>query len=129
MVNVTVKIIYGGYVADLTLEQIEETLAVLQEEGVKNIDTAQLYGNSEELLGQVNAASRFIVDTKHVGGFQPGESTKEKVIARGEQSLKNLKTDSVCQYQLYKNSFTNPFHRSTSSISTRLTVKSPLKTP
>lgn len=58
-------------------------------------DTAQMYGDSEKLLGQVHAASRFIIDTKHVGGGIPGESSKDKVIARAKQSLEDLQTDAV----------------------------------
>lgn len=95
MANIPVKVVFGGYVADCSLKQIEEYLAVLEEAGVKNIDTAQMYGDSEKLLGQVHAASRFIIDTKHVGGGIPGESSKDKVITRAKQSLEDLQTDAV----------------------------------
>lgn len=78
-----------------TLAEVEEVLQVLKQEGIATIDTAQIYGSSEQLLGQANAAAHFVVDTKHCGGFAPGNSTKEKVIAGAEESLKKLQTDKV----------------------------------
>ena len=42
-------------------------LDALEAGGCKIIDTAQLYGGSEEVLGQVDAPKRFIIDTKHAG--------------------------------------------------------------
>lgn len=95
MVNQHIKIIFGGLVPGRPVDEVNQFLSKLQEHGVKNIDTAQLYGNSEELLGQAGAPSRFIVDTKHIGGFEGGQSTKDQVIARAEKSLENLKTDNV----------------------------------
>lgn len=75
-------------------------LQVLKQQGITAIDTAQIYGSSEELLGQTKAAARFVVDTKHCGGFAPGNSTKEKVVAGAEESLKKLQTDKVRQMAL-----------------------------
>ena len=83
------------------LPKLEEFLSVLEKGGVKDIDTAQLYWDSEKLLGDVNAASRFSIDTKHIGGSKPGESTKEKVIARGEKSLADLQTKPVSPVPIY----------------------------
>ena len=100
MVNTDLKIVFGGAGFNnlskySTPEKVEEMLKLLETEGVKAVDTAQVYGNSEELLGETDAASRFIIDTKYPGGLVPGESTKEIVIAAAEESLKKLKTDCV----------------------------------
>ena len=102
MADKQVKVVYGGALlgnasSDFsTPEQVEEVLRVLEENGVKDIDTAQIYGGSEELLGKTGAASRFIVDTKHAGGFVPGTSSKEGLIERANESLRKLNTNSVC---------------------------------
>ena len=103
MVNTNLKIVFGGagfnnFSRFSTPEKVEEVLKVLETESVQVIDTAQAYGTSEELLGQTNAASRFIVDTKYPGGLVPGKSTEEIVIAAGEESLKKLKTDCVSRH-------------------------------
>lgn len=103
MPNTDIKIVYGGgtFSADTnfcTLESVKEVLKVLEENGVKNIDTAQSYPNSEELLGRADAASRFLIDTKDIGALAGGTASKQDVIARGEASLKKLHTDKVCCY-------------------------------
>jgi aryl-alcohol dehydrogenase-like predicted oxidoreductase len=103
MANTNLKIVFGGAVFNnfsgfSTPEKVEEVLKALETEGINVIDTARAYGTSEELLGHTNAASRFTVDTKYPGGLVPGESTKEIVIAAGEESLKKLKTDCVSRH-------------------------------
>lgn len=94
------KIVFGGAVFGFggefsQQETAEEGLKVLEEEGVKVIDTAQAYGTSEEMLGQIGAASRFTIDTKYPGGLIPNDGTAETVVAGGKESLKKLKADSV----------------------------------
>ncbi|KAJ5091010.1 hypothetical protein N7532_009694 [Penicillium argentinense] len=84
-----------------TAIEVEEVLQALKQECITTIDTAQIYGSSEELLGQTNAAACFVIDTKHCGGFAPGNSTKEKVIAGAEKSLKKLQTAKVNIFYLH----------------------------
>jgi aflatoxin B1 aldehyde reductase len=84
---------YGGFFSKQ--DNAAEALKVLQEEGVKTIDTAQSYGTSEETLGRIDAASRFIIDTKYPGGLVPNDGTAETVITGGKESLRKLKTESV----------------------------------
>ncbi|EAU29576.1 conserved hypothetical protein [Aspergillus terreus NIH2624] len=84
-----------------TAAEVEEMLQVLQQQGITTIDTAQIYGSSEELLGLTHAAARFVIDTKHCGGFAPGNSTKEKVIAGAEESLRKLQMDKVNVFYLH----------------------------
>ncbi|GIK00815.1 hypothetical protein Aspvir_004844 [Aspergillus viridinutans] len=99
------QIIFGGGLfgspAWSTPEKVEEFLQVLERNNVKAIDTAQIYGTSEELLGQTNAAKRFVIDTKVAGGFVPGTSTKDQVIKVGNESLQKLGTDSVNVYYIH----------------------------
>lgn len=104
MANNGVKIVCGLNVLlsdSTTIEQTREWLDVLEKEGIDTIDTAQVYGPSERLLGEAGASSRFIIDTKHCGGAIPGQSTMERVIARGLESIENLKTDSVRWHQVF----------------------------
>ncbi|PGH21420.1 hypothetical protein AJ80_03211 [Polytolypa hystricis UAMH7299] len=101
MVNNGVKIVFGG--ASLTsssasfgtVEKVKEVLDILKQGGVKAIDTAQTYGDSEEMLGEAKAASRFDIDTKDPGGFSGDSATAQKVVERGNESFTKLKADSV----------------------------------
>ena len=72
-------------------DAVKEVMKVLKENGCENIDTAALYGKSEELLGQAHAGENFIIDTKTKGGFGgKGYATKEKVIEEANNSRKML---------------------------------------
>jgi aflatoxin B1 aldehyde reductase len=95
------KLIFGGAAISTGLsfstpEQATQLLDLLEQEGIQQIDTAQLYGNSEEFLGSLKAGDRFIIDTKHVGGWVEGSSSREEVVKRGEESLKKLGVEKVC---------------------------------
>ncbi|OAP64030.1 hypothetical protein AYL99_00002 [Fonsecaea erecta] len=72
------------------VEDVEELLSILQMEGIEQIDTAQLYSTSEQLLGQARAGERFLIDTKHIGGWAPGNSSRAQVVERGMKSLRTL---------------------------------------
>lgn len=77
------------------LDSIRELLDMLQEEGIESIDTARSYLDSEELLGQVSAASSFAIDTKALGGINEQPSTKERIMEDAAKSTKLLQTDQV----------------------------------
>ena len=89
-----VKIAFGGVA--LSSDTITEWLKELEELGINVIDTAQIYGSSEEVLGNAGAASRFTIDTKLPGAWGP-VSTKDATIELGKASLQKLKTDSVSE--------------------------------
>ncbi|KAI8816307.1 NADP-dependent oxidoreductase domain-containing protein [Fimicolochytrium jonesii] len=107
-----VKIVYGGAAfwgtsafngpdSITTVAEVVEVLDALEELGVKNIDTAEIYGKSEELLGEAGAAKRFVIDTKIGAGFKPEPATKDGVIQAGKESLKKLKTEQVDIYYIH----------------------------
>lgn len=95
------KIVYGGANFNsrynTNAEKVGEVLEYLKSEGITTIDTAQMYGDSETLIGQSKAASRgFVIDTKVAGGLWPHvDTTRENVIKAGESSLKAIDTDQV----------------------------------
>lgn len=83
----------GGF---QSAEDIKPFLDTIEEVGIKTIDTAQIYNESEPWLGENNASSRFIIDTKHPGGAIPTTpATKDVIIADGKESLKKLATNQV----------------------------------
>ncbi|KAL7931774.1 Aldo/keto reductase [Trichoderma chlorosporum] len=78
-----------------TAQVASEALDVVEKLGIKQLDTAQLYGTSEQILGELKAPSRFIIDTKHIGGWLAGESSRARVVERGLESLQKLGVDKV----------------------------------
>ncbi|KAL2855948.1 hypothetical protein BJY01DRAFT_242887, partial [Aspergillus pseudoustus] len=76
-----------------SVDATKHALDILEAGGVKTIDTARFYPDSEEYLGQAGAADRFAIDTKYPGGFAPTASSTQGVIASAQESLKALKTE------------------------------------
>ena len=71
-------------------EQVKEALAMLKKHNVKNLDSAQLYGKSEQKLGEVKAGDEFTIDTKWLGGWNSGWATKENIVNSAKESIKKL---------------------------------------
>ncbi|KAJ4293358.1 hypothetical protein N0V90_008640 [Kalmusia sp. IMI 367209] len=94
-----IKIVYGGAVfpqgpyADPAVQA--EALDILLKSGVTVIDSARLYQGSEEAIGKHEARKNFTIDTKIVGGFGPGNATKDGVVRDVKDSLKRLHVDQV----------------------------------
>lgn len=94
--------------------RVRQVLELLANAGIKTIDTAQGYWDSEVIIGEAaNASLGFTIDTKVSYGLLPAiDMTKENVIKAGQQSLKNLDIDmvfifylpiSVCQRKINTN--------------------------
>ncbi|KUJ23225.1 Aldo/keto reductase [Mollisia scopiformis] len=115
-----VKIICGGvgFGAFGTEPQVEELMDVLEKAGVHNIDTARIYagGNGERLLGNVKAGSRFTIDTKVGGGFQPGSLKKGELEKNAAASLEMLGMDKVDVFYIHAPEYNIPLSESLSSI-------------
>lgn len=79
-------------------DEVQEYLDLLPELGIKTIDTAALYGQSEKYLGEKEAHKKFTIDTKHPGIMSEEPSTKDVVVASGKESLKKLGTSQVRSY-------------------------------
>ncbi|KAF2095823.1 aldehyde reductase [Rhizodiscina lignyota] len=85
----------GAFLKDTSTEIVQERFKILQEYGVGTIDTAQLYGKSEEILGRENAASRFAIDTKWPGGWTPGSLEAGAMVESAKESLQKLNTKQI----------------------------------
>jgi len=98
-----IKVIFGGggfgynpQASFSGVEGVKQALDILEANGVKNIDTAQLYGDSEKLLGLAEAGKRFTLDTKSRGGFDKGNALKPEVLSQlAHESIEKLHTKPV----------------------------------
>jgi len=73
----------------------------LEKAGVRKIDTAHIYGASEEILGQTGGGKRFEIDTKAPGGIIPGSMTAQGVLGSARRSKKLLDIEQVDVYYLH----------------------------
>lgn len=74
-------------------DTLKEAFDLLEKGGCSTIDTAALYGSSEEILGKAKAGDRFTIDTKTKGGFNPeGGASKKNVLAEAKNSREKLGT-------------------------------------
>ncbi|KAF3921333.1 hypothetical protein ABW21_db0209572 [Orbilia brochopaga] len=89
------KLVYGtaGFAPDAEtgeVTQVVETLDLLWNLGVRNLDTAQLYGPSEATIGKAHNPRRFTIDTKHAACFKPGTATTEGIVEHGTWASETL---------------------------------------
>ncbi|KAF2198857.1 aldehyde reductase [Delitschia confertaspora ATCC 74209] len=95
-----VKLVFGGVLfqsgqlfSDPTAQQ--EAFSILHKAGIKSIDTARLYGDSETQIGLAKGHEDFIIDTKWPGGFAEGNAAKENIINDAKDSFNKLKIDKI----------------------------------
>jgi aryl-alcohol dehydrogenase-like predicted oxidoreductase len=74
---------------------IEEVYKLLKEGGCDTIDTARIYGTSEEWIGKTRGGDRFIIDSKTPGGFVPGVSTSAGILQHAKDTVDKLGVKSV----------------------------------
>lgn len=79
-------------------ELVLPLLDVISSTSITTIDTAEVYGASQEFLGIVGAGKRFTIDTKAPGGFKKGSLNTKSLIASAETSLKLLGVEKVLTY-------------------------------
>ncbi|OOQ88589.1 putative aldehyde reductase (GliO) [Penicillium brasilianum] len=107
MASIPTLVFGGGTIADdgsfTTAADVSSLLETLKSEGITQIDTAQLYGKgtSEQLIGQGKGISEFLIDTKHVGGFDAGSSTRKGVFDGAIASLERLGVEKVNIFYLH----------------------------
>lgn len=103
----------GGF---KSAQEIKPMLDALKELGIEDLDTATRYLESEQWLGENNAASQFQIGTKHPGLGSPEPSTKEVVVATGKESLQKLKTQQVDIYYMHSPGPRVPFEDTLAGI-------------
>ena len=94
----SIKVIFGAGSAGSWGSDVEgpKVVDVLEEFGVDKLDTARIYGPSEELIGKRGVTARVSIDTKHPGGFGKNTpATKENILEVAKISFGLLKTDQV----------------------------------
>ncbi|KKY31724.1 putative aldehyde reductase [Diaporthe ampelina] len=93
------KVILGGSIFwfkdQWNPEKLQAFLDCLAAADVKGIDTAQIYGESEAVLGEAGSRKNFEIGTKLPGTTVPGSFKTEKVVERTQESLRKLKVHQV----------------------------------
>ncbi|MCO5598614.1 hypothetical protein L7F22_052711 [Adiantum nelumboides] len=99
-------------------QQIDAFLQICSQKGVNEIDTARVYldGESERMLGQVNACKRFQISTKANINMNGSFLKHEMVLESANESLKNLQTDQVDIYYLHRPDRTTPIEETLEAI-------------
>ncbi|KAJ7173209.1 aldehyde reductase [Mycena filopes] len=100
---------------------IKEVYRLLEAGGVDSIDTARLYGPSEEWIGKTGGGKRFTIDTKTPGGFIPGDSTGESIPVHAKESVGRLGVDKIDVFYLHAPDATVPLEDQLRGINTAYT--------
>ncbi|KAF3913465.1 hypothetical protein AA313_de0204335 [Arthrobotrys entomopaga] len=91
-----VKLVYGAALFSPdpetgSVQHVVDKLDLIKKSGVEELDTAQIYGESEATLGKANVASKnFSIATKHGSGFVKGTALPENIVKHGEFAKENL---------------------------------------
>lgn len=116
-----VKTVFGGATLSdsatfKTQEQRTEITDVLLANGVTNLDSARLYPGSEVAIGQLEKRDQFTIDTKLVGGFSPGNVTKDSVIKDSQDSLSRVNIKQFDILYIHAPDVTVPFEDTLAGI-------------
>ncbi|KAK9235000.1 NADP-dependent oxidoreductase domain-containing protein [Lipomyces kononenkoae] len=111
-----VKLIFGAFGFEkFSSETSQAILAILEENNVMEIDTARIYGDSEQALFEAGAPERFIIDTK-APGFSSGSLSKSSILAGAKKSLDSLGVQKVDTYFLHSPDPDTPLEETLSTI-------------
>lgn len=107
---------FGSSEEYTTPEQLANVFSILKKHNVKILDSAQLYGPSEVTLGSVKAGDKFTIDTKWLGGWQKGISTKQYMIDSAKESIKKLGVEQVDIFYIHAPDYGVPFEETLSGV-------------
>ncbi|KIX07968.1 uncharacterized protein Z518_02622 [Rhinocladiella mackenziei CBS 650.93] len=100
----------------ITEEDLHVLFSTLKAHDVKILDSAQLYGKSEQRLGEVKAGEQFTIDTKWVAGWVPGSATKENIINSARDSVKKLGVKPVDIFYLHSPDVQTPLEETLDGV-------------
>ncbi|KAJ7167111.1 aldehyde reductase [Mycena filopes] len=80
---------------------IAEVYRLLEAGGIDTIDTARMYGVSEEWIGKTGGGKRFVIDTKTPGGLNPGDSTSVNIPVHARESVERLGVDQIDVFYIH----------------------------
>lgn len=107
---------YGNFPPFNDNDTVEKSYAILEKHGISILDTAQVYGASETVLGKTQAGNRFSIDTKWRGGHQGGNLRKETIIATAKESLDRLNVKKVDIFYLHSADDTTPIEETLEGV-------------
>lgn len=100
-------------------DKVKKGLVLLKDQGVRNVDTAQVYGKgaSESCIGRVAAVNDFTIDTKWAGGWAETPWASEKtIIETAKQSLERLQTAQVNVFYLHSPDNDTPYEETLKGV-------------
>jgi len=117
-----IKVVFGGgpinpgrAFGDTELLK-NKVFEVLKNGDCNTIDTANLYGKSEEILGQTQAGSQFTIDTKTRGGANPDRGASRANIFAEAQNSKQKLGSNVDVYYIHAPDLNVPLDETLSAI-------------
>ena len=109
-------LIFGTYpLHKYPSEQLPEFFKILQRHNITQIDTASVYKNSEQILGQLGTPKDFTIHTKAASWF-PGRLARKPLISGVLFSLYELKVDSVDILFLHSPDTETPLEETLSAV-------------
>ena len=101
----------GNAFADTT-DALPKVFEILKKHDVTHVDSAQAYGDSEKILGELKAGTDhgFTIDTKWLGGynFAEGGNSKENVLKDAKASVERLAIPHVDVFYMHSPDFKTP---------------------
>ncbi|GAD97755.1 hypothetical protein MYCGRDRAFT_102471 [Paecilomyces variotii No. 5] len=82
-----------------TNEHLMQVYPILVTNGVKKVDSSQLYGQSESILGATKAGDHVTLDTKWMGG--PGWATRDNIVKSAKSSIEKLCVNQVDVFYIH----------------------------
>ncbi|KAJ3051122.1 hypothetical protein HK097_007907 [Rhizophlyctis rosea] len=110
-------LVYGsGNLMAGDVEEARQFLDLVEKLGIKQVDTARIYGESEAVLGKLKSHERFLIDTKAPGFGAPQAQSKENLPQALKTSFEALGVEKVNIYYLHSPDLTTPFAETLAAI-------------
>ncbi|KAF9693875.1 hypothetical protein EKO04_008547 [Ascochyta lentis] len=108
--------VFGSHqVESFSKEDLQTMLDILEKRGIRNIDTARVYGDSEKRLGEMKVAQSFTIDTKSPS-FVPKALSGTSLRNGIQTSLSLLGTEKLDIYYLHAPDKDTPIEETVDAI-------------